>query len=321
MTVLHGSGASARGIQGRIFGCRSATNAAFIAGHLRCLFRDRKNSPIMTATATAAATARNYHDKTNVLYSIGYTVSTWVFRQLMITTLLMIPGAVDLLIAIYLKGQSPNASGMINLRFDFSAGQTILGSYSLLFWSIFMVCCYASLKALSIIIALLPIAVKSILTIRGHTSHNFQIIIDYIEELKQYITAFCFLVGLTIVWSIWLEGPVVLNLIFTATVGSLFLFIQKLLVQIIAVRFHRTAYSERINELNWKSRVISHLNQVSKRIVREQILELNRQPLSKHIRHFSRVTNTRTPMESGISAHRNQIEVNIWRYTYQNNAY
>lgn len=57
-------------------------------------------------------------------------------------------------------------------------------------------------------------------------------------------------------------------------VYSLFVVCQKLMIQIVAVRFHRVAYSDRIREINFSSDTIGILYKEAKKILKEKHLYL-----------------------------------------------
>ncbi len=61
-----------------------------------------------------------------------------------------------------------------------------------------------------------------------------------------------------------------MNLLATAVVYALLTVIQKLLLQVIAVRFHRTAFMDRLREMNYASDVINKLHKHAKKILKEK---------------------------------------------------
>jgi hypothetical protein len=132
-------------------------------------------------------------------FQLVRTTSLWITKQILVISLLMIPGLIDLLVAIYVKGGS--SGPQLNTSLFISPNQTAIGPYSMLFWCLFLVCSYISLKILNLITAILPLVVQRIL---AHVnSPSVQIIVDYVEELKKHIVTSIFLIGLTIVWSVW----------------------------------------------------------------------------------------------------------------------
>jgi hypothetical protein len=72
-------------------------------------------------------------------------------------------------------------------------------------------------------------------------------------------------------------------------VGSILVLAQKLLVQVIAVRFHRTAFLDRIKAVHFASDVITKLNVESRKLLKRkanilQILEQRRNRMQRAFR-------------------------------------
>ncbi|KAI3637585.1 hypothetical protein MIR68_004234 [Amoeboaphelidium protococcarum] len=159
---------------------------------------------------------------------------------------------------------------------------TTVGGFSLMFWSLFVGIAYLSFYACQLIVGILPgILLRIINFSYDYIPPAAQLYVDYLRDLRGYVSTLVYIVVLEISFYIIFRPDqhtnpedqwrtAVQNIISSLLALSVFMTVQKFMVQIIATKFHRQAYMERIRQVNYESQIINYLHLEARKILREK---------------------------------------------------
>jgi hypothetical protein len=191
--------------------------------------------------------------------------------RIFMVLLLLVPGFVDL--------SQTHSSGIPRGNFA-TEGTFYIYDYTLMFWSVFTAVAFIVYHLCQGFVYALPIALTFIVqsSVAPVTKH-FDTIIDHIRYLKGYIGTSLFLILLIISQSILFAREIqnqaawiisFMNIVASLLVVNILVFLEKLFVQIVAIRFHRRAYEDRIQKMHFCTDAITKLAIEARKILRDK---------------------------------------------------